>query len=69
MKELRVFGSELKVGDGFVYWAASARTQIVALEPYRGPLAHLFVGGAQIATFMVGPPMTIDNSGLYTVFR
>lgn len=61
----RVFGSELQVGDTIEVWWQPNRDTILSLEPYTGSLAYLFKKGAQIASFAIGPGMTIDNGDLY----
>jgi hypothetical protein len=61
----QVRGNELKLGDVIDTWAGKKR--IIALQPYRGPLAYLFPAGAQIATFDLGGGMTIDNSDLFEI--
>ena len=58
-------GSELQVGDTIKVWWAPNRDTILSLEPYHGPLRHLFPKGAQIASFAIGPGMTIDNGDHY----
>lgn len=62
-----VFGKALKAGDMLAVLGKRAR--IIALTPYRGPLAHLFKEGAQIAAFDCKAPssMTINNGELYEV--
>jgi hypothetical protein len=60
-----VSGSELQVGDTIEVWWTPNRDTILSLEPYRGPLTNLFAEGAQIASFAVGPGMTIDNGERY----
>ncbi|UYO50280.1 hypothetical protein KQX64_06820 [Rhodopseudomonas palustris] len=62
----RVFGSELRSGDVVEVWWPPNRDTILSLTPYNGPLAHLFRQGAQLATFAVGPGMTIDNGDLFS---
>ena len=64
----RVHGSELKVGDTILVWFSGGRDTITKLEPYRGPLAHLFPAGAQLASFALNRTgMTIDNGDLYNL--
>lgn len=57
-------GSALKVGD-IVTFPYTKIHRITKLEPYKGPLAHLFPEGAQLATFDTGIGMTIDNGDYY----
>jgi hypothetical protein len=57
-------GSTLKVGD-IITFPFTKIHRITKLEPYAGPLAHLFPEGAQLATFDTGIGMTIDNSDYY----
>jgi hypothetical protein len=61
----RVFGSELKVGDTIKVWWSPNLDTIVALDPYKGPIAHLFKSGAAIAKFQKKNGMTIDLGDLY----
>jgi len=68
LKPMRLQGSELKVGDTIEVWWAPRRDTITELKPYNGPLAYLFKGGAQLATFALHKSgMTIDNADSYDV--
>lgn len=63
-----VLGASLRVGDTIEVWWSPRRDTITRLQPYRGPLAHLFKDGAQIASFaLLRTGMTIDNSADYVV--
>lgn len=60
---MRVFGSELKVGDVIAVWWPPNRDSLV---PYNGSIAHLFKEGAQLATFAINKDgMTIDNGQIF----
>lgn len=61
----QISGSDLRVGDTLELWWG--RDTITALAPYTGPLASVFAGGAQSASFARGPGMTIENGMLYPV--
>lgn len=61
----RVQGKALRVGHVIETWWRPHLDVILSLEPYRGPLGHLFPDGAQIASFLIGPDMTIDNGEYY----
>lgn len=61
-------GSELKVWDTIEVWWQPNRDTIISLEPYNGPIAHIFSNGAQIARFALNKiGMTIDNNEIYQV--
>jgi hypothetical protein len=68
----KVRGAELKVGDRIAPWGGRTAT-ITGLDPYRGPLAHLWDGKAQVATLcckhaydeFLATGMTIDPKGIY----
>jgi hypothetical protein len=62
-----VKGSDLRVGDTIDVWWKPHRDTITSLTAYKGPLAHIFIGGAQIAGFVHVTGMTIDNNALYAV--
>lgn len=56
-----VLGASLKVGDTIETFWGAGRDTIIALEPYKGPLAGLWDGKARIATFAIlKTGMTID---------
>jgi hypothetical protein len=59
----KIKGSDLKKDDMLILWFG--RQRVTQLEPYNGPIAHLFKEGAQIATFDTGKRMTIDNGDYY----
>lgn len=62
----RVLGSALRVGDTIEVWWQPNRDTITALRPYRGPLAHIWKQGAQLADFAIlKTGMTIDNGAIY----
>lgn len=62
-------GSELKVGDVIEVWWKPGRDTVLSLEPYTGPLVHIFPDGAQIASLaMLVCGMTIDNNDIFKVF-
>lgn len=64
----RVFGKELKVNDTIETWWAPGRDTILSLSPYDGPLNDVFApDGAQIASFAIGPGMTIEGGALFTL--
>jgi hypothetical protein len=48
---IRVFGSELRVGDTIETWWAPNRDTITRLVPYRGAHAYMREAGWQIAYF------------------
>lgn len=57
-----VSGAQLRVGDTIAVWWAPGRDTITKLEPYTGPLAHLWPDGARIATFAICQGgMTVGN--------
>lgn len=62
-------GSDLKVGDVLsgLWFARGNRVRVLALTPYNGPLAHLWggPGKARIASFDVGPNMTIEPDATF----
>lgn len=63
-----VNGSDLRPGDVIEVWWQGGRDTIMSLQPYRGPLAHLFPQGAQLAAFAICKSgMTIDNAATYKV--
>lgn len=66
----QVCGKDLKVGDVVEVWWNPQRDTIVTLQPYTGPIAHIFKAGAQLATFaLLKSGMTIDNGEIYTVIN
>lgn len=65
---MRVFGSELRVGDTIDCWWQPNRDTITALRPYTGPLSHIFPKGAQLADFALNRSgMTIENDHSFVV--
>jgi len=61
-----ISGKDLRVGDTIKVWWHPHRDTVTALRPYRGPLAHLFTDGAQLADFAIcRSGMTIDNGDSY----
>ena len=60
-----VLGADLRVGDVIETWWQPNRDTILSLVPYTGPLIYLFPEGAQIASFAIGPGMTINNGELF----
>ena len=63
---MRLLGAELKVGDVIETWWQPGRDTIVALSQYRGPYQENILKGARIATFAIGPGMTIEAEADFT---
>ena len=62
----RVRGADLAPGDVVSLWFNPA-ARLLVVEPYQGPMAHLFPAGAVVGTFTASTPrgvapMTIDLS-------
>lgn len=67
----KITGSQMRVGD-LVEWFTDGRAiKVTSMKVYDGPLAYLFLNGAQIAEFkgQIPSAATIDNSHTYTVLR
>ncbi len=70
MTPLHVTGEELREGDTIEVWWQPNRATITKLRPYNPPAAMgLPPGKWQFATFAVGPEMTIEPGGTYTVLH
>jgi hypothetical protein len=64
-----IVGRDLKEGTCVKTWFMSEGTNVVTIEPYRGPLAYLWPEGARIVGFNSRTPsgtvrMTVGNSDL-----
>lgn len=64
---LTLAGSELRVGDTIKVWWKPGQDTILSLEPYRGPYEHGILKGARIASFAIGPGMTIEAGQQYGI--
>ena len=72
MKEVRVFGKDLMVGDVLevLGLGVGGKDVIISLELYDNDFARsVFPDGAQIARMSKIGAMTIDNSAVYTIFQ
>lgn len=66
-----VLGKELRVGDTIETWWGPLRDTIIALEPYVGPLEHLWsdTGGAFVARLALNKSILIEPHVAYAVFN
>jgi len=62
-------GKELAVGDNVKVWWSPGIDRILKIHDYKGPLEHLWEGGARIACFALGARsgMTCGNNEQFEV--
>ena len=64
-------GSDLKVGDVLEVWGPSTVYRITGLEPYAGPLAHLWPEGVWTASLAGAhlKALTVGANDRFTVYE